>query len=346
MTHFTRAVRLCALTLMVTLFAVPARAQITESERYASLVVEADTGQVLLGFNADQLRHPASLTKMMTLYILFDAIREGRFGLNSPVRFSEAAATQPPSKLGIPAGESISVETAILALVARSANDVATAISELLADDEETFAQMMTTRARSMGMTQTTFRNASGLPDPEQITTARDMATLGRRLFLDHPSRYHYFATQSFAHSGSVVRTRNHMLRDYPGADGIKTGYVNASGFNIVTSARRDGIRLVGVVFGGSTHTQRNAHMASLLDDGFERMGVARLNTTVYTPPTSLLRQVSVRSATLRPLSVRVRNMPTRAERLAVPQRNERSCSRERCRSSRVLPMPRPTRGS
>jgi len=155
----------------------------------------------------------------------------------------------------------------------------------LLAGDVDNFARMMTMRARSLGMTNTTFRNASGLPDPAQVTTARDMATLGRRLFLDHPDRYGYFATTHFAHGRQMIRNHNGMLLDYPGADGIKTGFINASGFNIVTSAQREGVRLVGAVFGGNSYMQRNTHMADLLDDGFERMGVRRVSTMANAAP-------------------------------------------------------------
>jgi D-alanyl-D-alanine carboxypeptidase len=256
--------------------AAPGQAQITESHRYASIVIEARTGNVLYAAHADEMRHPASLTKMMTLYMLFEAMRAGRVELSTPVRFSYEASSQPPSKLGVPPGGTISVETAILSLVTRSANDVAAAVGELLGGNVDNFARMMTMRARSLGMTNTTFRNASGLPDPQQVTTARDMAVLGRRLFLDYPDRYGYFATTHFAHGRQMIRNHNGMLLDYPGADGIKTGFINASGFNIVTSAQREGVRLVGAVFGGNSYSQRNGHMADLLDDGFERMGVRR----------------------------------------------------------------------
>jgi D-alanyl-D-alanine carboxypeptidase len=167
------------------------------------------------------------------------------------------------------------VEQAILALVTKSANDVAAALGEHIAGSEERFAQMMTMRARSLGMTQTRFRNASGLPDWEQVTTARDMATLGRRLFTDFPNRYHYFGTIHFAWGRAQIRNHNRMLGDYDGADGIKTGFINASGFNIVTSAQRDGVRLVGATFGGSSWVERDRHMGALLDQGFSRMGVA-----------------------------------------------------------------------
>ncbi|WP_051212255.1 D-alanyl-D-alanine carboxypeptidase family protein [Rubritepida flocculans] len=246
----------------------------TSGPRYAAMVVEARTGEVLAAHHADETRHPASLTKMMTLYLLFEALRDGRLSLASPIRFSAEAASRPPSKIGVPAGGSISVEGAILALVTRSANDVATAVAEALAGSEEGFARVMTQRARQMGMARTTFRNASGLPDPEQVTTARDMVLLGRRLIQDFPDRYHYFSVTHFQHGQRLIRNHNGMLLDYPGADGIKTGFINASGFNIVTSAQRDGVRLVGAVFGGRSWVERNQHMAELFDEAFQRLGV------------------------------------------------------------------------
>lgn len=245
------------------------------SARYSAIVMEARTGNVLIDAGADEPRYPASLTKMMTLYMVFEALRDGKTQLNSRVVMSDYAASRPPSKLGIPSGGGLSVEKAILALVTKSANDVATALGEHIGGSEERFAQMMTMRARSLGMTQTRFRNASGLPDWEQVTTARDMATLGRRLFIDFPNRYHYFGTVHFAWGRAQIRNHNRMLGDYDGADGIKTGFINASGFNIVTSAQRDGVRLVGATFGGSSWVERDRHMGALLDRGFARMGVA-----------------------------------------------------------------------
>jgi D-alanyl-D-alanine carboxypeptidase len=252
-----------------------ARAQIG-SDRYAAIVQDVRTGATLMAVNADEQRHPASLTKMMTLYMLFEAIREGRMSLDSPIVMSREAASQPPSRLGLPAGASLTAEQAILALVTKSANDVAAAIGERLAGgDEERFAQMMTLRARALGMTRTTFRNASGLPDIDQVTTARDMALLGRRLREDFPNRYHYFAAESFRFRGQVIANHNRLLTEYDGADGIKTGYVNDSGFNLVASVERDGQRLVAAVFGGSTGRERDRHMMAILDQAFARLGVA-----------------------------------------------------------------------
>ena len=271
------AVRFAGLVFGVALAALPwrgAEAQIG-SARYSAIVVEARTGTVLIDAGADEPRYPASLTKMMTLYMLFEALRDGRTQLTSRIVMSDEAASRPPSKLGIPPGGGLTVEQAILALVTKSANDVAAAVGEHVGGSEERFAQMMTMRARSLGMTQTRFRNASGLPDWDQVTTARDMATLGRRLFTDFPNRYHYFGTVHFAWGRAQIRNHNRMLGDYDGADGIKTGFINASGFNIVTSAQRDGVRLVGATFGGSSWVERDRHMGALLDQGFSRMGVA-----------------------------------------------------------------------
>jgi D-alanyl-D-alanine carboxypeptidase len=255
-------------------FASPAAAQIG-SHRYAAIVVEARSGNALVAANADETRHPASLTKMMTLYMVFEALREGRLSLDSRIAFSEEAASRPPSKLGIPAGQSITVEQAILALVTRSANDVAAAVGERLGGSEARFGQLMTMRARALGMSRTTFRNASGLPDPDQVTTARDMATLGRRLIQDFPDRYHYFGVSHAQFGGIRIRNHNRMLESYEGVDGIKTGFINASGFNIVTSASRGGQRVVGAVFGGSSWVERDQHMATLLDRSFDQLGVA-----------------------------------------------------------------------
>ncbi|MDT8274705.1 MAG: D-alanyl-D-alanine carboxypeptidase family protein [Roseomonas mucosa] len=252
---------------------VPAAAQIG-SDRYASIVIDARSDQALSAANADEPRYPASLTKMMTLYLLFEALRDGRMTLDSRMVMSAEAASQSPSKLGIPPGSSISVEQAILALVTLSANDVAWMIGETLGGSNDRFAQMMTQKARQIGMTNTVFRNANGLPDFQQVTTARDMAALGRRLYIDFPNRYHYFSTPEFRYGGRRVRSHNRMIGTYEGVDGIKTGFISASGFNIVTSAQRQGQRLVVAVFGGSTWVERDRHAAALLDDGFAKLGI------------------------------------------------------------------------
>ena len=264
-----------AITCATLACASPARADITDRPNYAAIILDA-RGQVLHAAAADEPRFPASLTKMMTLYMLFEAMRDGRVQPGSRIAMSAEAASRPPSKLGLPAGYSLDLEDAILAVVTRSANDVAAAIGEHLGGSEERFAQMMTQRARSLGMTRSTFRNASGLPDTEQSTTARDMALLGSRLQTDFPRQYAYFSTTNFRWNNRQIHNHNHMLSAYDGADGIKTGYTRWSGFNIVTSARRDGVRLIGAVLGGGSWVERDRHMAELLDDAFQRSGVPR----------------------------------------------------------------------
>ena len=255
------------------LSARPAAAQIG-SDRYASIVTDAGTGDVLSSVNADELRYPASLTKMMTLYMLFEALRDRRVSLDQLVPVSSAAASMSPTKLGLVPGTTLTVEQAILGLVTKSANDAAAALGELMGGDEERFAQMMTLRARALGMSRTTFRNASGLPDFAQVTTARDLAVLARHLVQDFPVQYRYFSTPSFMFHGRTILNHQHLLLTYPGADGIKTGFINDSGYNLVTSALHGSTRLIGVVMGAASGGERDDHMASLLDAGFERMGV------------------------------------------------------------------------
>lgn len=245
------------------------------SERYSSLVMNAGTGSILSTVNPDELRHPASLTKMMTLYMTFEALRDRRLSLTDQVPVSAHAASMSPTKLGLLPGTKLSVEQAIMGLVTKSANDAASALGELLGGgDEDRFAQMMTLRARALGMSQTVFRNASGLPDPEQVTTARDLALLARHLVQDYPVQYHYFSTPNFLFHGRLIPNHDHMLQTYPGADGIKTGYVEASGFNLVTSAVRGDVRLIGVVMGAARAGERDQHMALLLDRGFEQLDI------------------------------------------------------------------------
>ena len=253
-----------------------ARAQIG-SERYSSLVVEVQTGNVLSAANMDSRRYPASLTKMMTMYMLFEALRDRRVSLNQYVPISAEAASMPPTKLGLTPGGLMTVEQAILGLVTKSANDAAAAVGEMLGGDEDRFAQMMTVRARALGMTGTQFRNASGLPDEMQFTTARDMAILARHLITDFPSYYHYFSTPGFTFNGRYIPSHQHMLETYAGADGLKTGYIRDSGYNVVTSAVHGDTRLIGVVLGASNGWERDQHMTALLDAGFDRLGVPPL---------------------------------------------------------------------
>jgi D-alanyl-D-alanine carboxypeptidase len=270
----TSIVRGAALAIVAVLAASPAARAQVGSDRYSSIVVDARTGQVLEAENQDAERHPASLTKMMTLYMTFEALRDRRISLGDQVPVSAHAASMEPSKLGLVPGTNLTVEQAILGLVTLSANDAAAALGEFLGGDEDRFAQMMTLRARALGMAHTTFRNASGLPDPDQWTTAQDLATLARRILTDFPNDYAYFSTPSFVFHRRVIYNHDTMLKTYPGADGFKTGYTNASGHNLVTSSMRGNVRLIGVVLGAGSNVERNIRMATLLDQGFTEMNV------------------------------------------------------------------------
>jgi D-alanyl-D-alanine carboxypeptidase len=254
---------ICAIPFVTILAAAPALAS------YASLIMDATSGRVLHETNADLTRYPASLTKMMTLYLLFEAVDNGSLAFDESLPVSEHAASQPPSKLGLKPGQSISVENAILGLVTKSANDVAAAVAERLGGSESRFAWLMTAKARQIGMFRTTFANASGLPDPDQVTSARDMAILALALLHDFPYYYHYFSTDHFYYGGAVHANHNRLLGAYEGLDGIKTGYTHSSGFNLVASAMRDGRRLIGVVLGARSPANRSLIMASLLDQAF-----------------------------------------------------------------------------
>jgi D-alanyl-D-alanine carboxypeptidase len=234
--------------------------------KYAGFVIDANTGKTLYASHADSPRYPASLTKMMTLYLTFEALAEGRIKKSTRVPFSAHAAAQPPSKLGIKIGGSISVEDAIYALVTRSANDAATALGELLGGSEPNFAKRMTAKAKALGMKNTVFRNANGLPDAAQHTTARDMATLGIALREHFPQYYDYFSTRSVVVAGKRLGNHNHLLGRVKGVDGIKTGYIRAAGFNLVTSVQDGKRSLVAVVMGGRTARTRDAHMVELID--------------------------------------------------------------------------------
>ena len=233
--------------------------------RYASFIIDANTGRELYARNADSQRYPASLTKMMTLYMLFEQIEAGRVGLEDRMAVSAHAAMKAPTKLGLRPGQTLRVRDAILGLITKSANDAAAVIAEHLGGSEEEFARMMTRKARSLGMSRSTFQNASGLPDSEQVTTARDMAILGIALAEHFPTHYRFFSTRGFAFNGRVHANHNKLLGRVPGVDGIKTGYTHASGFNLVSSVRRDGRHVVAVVLGGPTARARDAHMRDLL---------------------------------------------------------------------------------
>jgi D-alanyl-D-alanine carboxypeptidase len=242
----------------------------TTPSKDAAIVVDGATGHVIYSRNADELRFPASLTKMMTLYVLFEALDKGTVKLDSPFATSAYASGVYPTKLGLKPGEKISVELAIKAVAVLSANDVAVVIAEGLAGSESRFADRMTAKARALGMSKTMFENASGLPNPRQMTTARDMALLGRHLAFDFPQYFHYFATPSFKFKQRTYNTHDHLLKLYAGTDGIKTGYTRASGFNLVSSVVRNNRHLVGVVMGGISVPSRDREMMRILSEGFE----------------------------------------------------------------------------
>lgn len=237
-----------------------------QSEKYAAIVVDAATGKTLYARQATEARYPASMTKMMTLYLLFEAMETRGLTRDSIIPVSRNAAAKPPTKLGFKDGEGIRVDDAIKALITRSANDVAAAIGEFISGSEEQFAVLMTQKARSLGMRQTTFRNASGLPDNEQMTSARDMATLAIMLRRQFPQYYFYFSVTEFQFRGNTIRGHNRLVSNVAGVDGLKTGYIRASGFNVATSVARNGKRLVVVVMGGKSGAERDAHVAELIE--------------------------------------------------------------------------------
>lgn len=252
------------LALVCATLALPGRSA-EAGGRYADIVVDVNTGKVLHSTDPDGLRYPASLTKMMTLYLVFEALEKGRIRLNSPVPVSRHASSEPPSKLGLKPGQTFTVEQGIQALVTRSANDAATAFGEFLGGSEARFAQMMTAKARALGMSRTTYRNANGLPNPGQMTTARDQARLGMALRQHFPQYYAYFSTRSFTYGRQVIGNHNRLVGSVRGVDGIKTGFTNASGFNLVTSLQLEGRSMVGVVLGGVSGAARDNQMRKLM---------------------------------------------------------------------------------
>lgn len=292
--------RILAIALLIpALSMMPAQAQVTKQTRtvkqarltkqkaagyqpkYSAIVLDAQTGAVLHEEESDGIRHPASLTKMMTLYMLFEAVKSGKVKADAAIFVSEKASRQAPSKLNLQPGQTISVRTAILALVTKSANDVAVAVGEHIGGSEEAFARKMTLKAQALGMLNTTFQNASGLPNSQQVTTARDMATLSRALYLDFPREYKYFATQSFSHKGNIHNNHNHLLGKVNGVDGIKTGWIVASGFNLAASAIRYDAqnrphRLIAVVLGGPNRHWRDRRVEELLENHFAERGLPK----------------------------------------------------------------------
>ena len=256
------------LAVLILGFSQPGQAR----SHYAELVIDGTSGRVLVARNVDARKYPASLTKIMTLYLVFEALDNGKLTLNTKLKTSRRAARQPNMKLGLRRGEMITVRKAILALVTKSANDVATVVAEAVGGTEFKFALMMTRRARDLGMSRTIFRNASGLPNRRQLSTARDMARLALAIRRDFPGYFEFFSRKSFKFRGKTYYGHNNLVGNFRGVDGIKTGYIRASGFNLVTSASRDEGRLVGVLFGGRTAKSRDRRMRKLLANGFDRL--------------------------------------------------------------------------
>ena len=289
----SRALRVCALGLITFTTAILISSESAEARRYkhrrhhhvaresyspqfSSIIVDGNSGAVLSSNNPDGIRRPASLTKIMTLYLLFERLDAGKMKLDTEMEVSEHASEQAPTKLGLKPGQTLKVEDAIKGLVTRSANDAAVVIAEAIAGDETEFAKLMTRKARALGMSKTTYRNASGLPNDEQLTTARDQATLGRAIQDRYPRYYRYFATTVFNYRGQSIRNHNRLLGNVEGVDGIKTGYTRASGFNLVSSMRRGNRHLVGVVLGGRSGGSRDATMRNLLAENLEKGATKR----------------------------------------------------------------------
>ncbi len=263
-------------------------------EKLAELVVDVETGKILHDYKSTEIRHPASLTKIMTLYMVFDALERGQLRPETKITFSRYAASRPPSKIGLRAGGQITVRDAVYALITKSANDTATAFAERLGGTERNFGAMMTRKAREIGMRKTVFVNASGLPDQNQITTAQDMVVLGIKMMQDFPQYYKLFATRNYRYGRMNLRNHNNLMNNYKGMDGLKTGYVNMSGFNLVASAERNGNRLIGAVFGGRRAITRDQRMRQILDQSWSkidrspnapRMPVAMINLAALRTP-------------------------------------------------------------
>ena len=263
------------------------RSAFSNEGRYASIVVNADTLEIIHARQIDEQRFPASLTKVMTLYLAFDALNAGQIKLKEQVSVSQYAARTPPSKLGLKAGQKISVEDLIQALAVKSANDAAVVLAERLAGSEEAFAIRMTAKAKSLGMMRTTFKNPHGLPHAEQKSSARDMAKLASNILKNHRRYYHYFGQTHFSYKGTKYKNTNKLLHWLDGVDGFKTGYTRASGYNLIISAQREGQRLIAVVLGGASKESRNQHMEDLVKRGFDSMGVASVKSL---PPVTIVK--------------------------------------------------------
>lgn len=288
--HGFRGVAAIMAAVLLTAVAIsPAHAA---KPKTAALVMDAHTGKVIYSRSADELRYPASLTKVMTLYLLFEKLEKREITLESRITMTQRGANQPPSKLGLRPGQTIRVEDAILSLVTRSANDVASATGAFIAGTETNFAKLMTKKARELGMTRTIYRNASGLPDSAQMTTARDQATLALRMHRDFPQYYHYFSTEHFTWGKSHIRNHNRLLGEYRGTTGLKTGYTNASGFNLTATVERDDKFVIGVVIGGEKAKSRDQHMVEILDRAFPKAVAMKTSRTQFAaaPPVPVVR--------------------------------------------------------
>jgi D-alanyl-D-alanine carboxypeptidase (penicillin-binding protein 5/6) len=256
--------------LALTPMTAPLVAQSSDNARYAAIVVDAESGEVLFSRYADERRFPASITKVMTLYLAFEALAEGKAKLDDVLTVSARAAREPPSKLGLGAGQTITLDDAMRATAVRSANDMAMAIAEHIGGSQDRFAAMSNRKARELGMTHTNYVNPNGLPDSRQTTSARDLAILARAVMRDYPQYYRYFGQHDWVYQGREYRNTNGLLRSGAGYDGMKTGYTNASGYNLAASSVRDGKRLITIVLGGRSTASRNAHVAALMDTGFD----------------------------------------------------------------------------
>jgi D-alanyl-D-alanine carboxypeptidase len=250
--------------------------------KYASFVIDAKTGQVLHAINENTRNYPASLTKLMTLYLLFEALETKKLTMKSRLKVSRRAANRPASKLGLRPGQTIKVKDAMMAIIVKSANDVASVVAENIAGNEQRFALLMTNKARKLSMRRTTFRNASGLPHRGQLSTAKDMATLAHAIINHFPQYYIFFSQRYFKYENRTYKSHNKILKSFPGAEGMKTGYIRASGYNLVTTAKQNGKRIIGVVFGGKSSRSRNGHMKKLLTRAFKRPNSQKRIASAY----------------------------------------------------------------
>ena len=265
--------------VFIAVIALSTSAEAARKRSTSSIVIDALSGEVIASSNADELRYPASLTKLMTLYITFSALEKGDLQLDTPLKVSRHAANRAPSRLGLRAGETITVKDAVLALIVKSANDCASVLAEALGENEENFAKTMTDTAKELGMKNTTFKNASGLPNKTQKTTARDMAILGSAVYHHFPEYYDLFSTKKFTYKGHTFYTHNHLLKRFKGADGMKTGFTSAAGYNIVTSAERDGRRVIAVTMGHNSVKERDYKVAQLMNKGLKKINAPTLSS-------------------------------------------------------------------